>query len=375
MVYRRGRIWWYSFQFQGRRVQESSGFTNKARALQAEAKRRSELLDRRAGFTKSKPCPRFDEYVNQFLEYSEQQHRPKTYGLHAWNIKTLKRFFGGMYLDEVTSEMVENFKSSRKHEVRQKAKDSRQITGTTVNRALETLKAIFYQAERMGYLVKNPVVGVQMFKQPLDSMRVITFEEQRRYLGEASQPLHDIAEIMLDTGMRPDEVFRITIENIDFNQQTIFNPFGKTQAARRTIPMTDDVSSILKRRVKEAERLTTPFLFSSPLDAQKRIGSVKKAHRAAATRANIKGHFRLYDLRHTFATRAAAGDMNLPTLAAILGHSSIQMTMRYVHPAAEEKRQAMQKFEKFRAEGIINAAGAVQTQAVATKVATIERVN
>jgi integrase len=250
-----------------------------------------------------------------------------------------------------------------------------EITGTTVNRALETLKAIFYQAERMGYLVKNPVVGVQMFKQPLDSMRVITFEEQRRYLGEASQPLHDIAEIMLDTGIRPEEVFRITAENIDFKQTAIFNPFGKTKAARRTIPMTDDVSSILKRRAKEADRLITPFLFSSPLDAQKPIGSVKKAHRAAATRAKISGHFRIYDLRHTFATRAAAADMSLPTLAAILGHSSIQMTMRYVHPAAEEKRQAMQKFEKFRADGIINAAGAVQTQTVATKVATVERVN
>jgi hypothetical protein len=124
-------------------VQESTGSANKARALQAEAKRRSELLDRRAGFTKSKPCPRFDEYVKQFLEWSKQQHRQKTYGLHAWNIKTLTRFFGGMYLDEVTSEMVENFKSSRKHEVRQKAKDSRQITGTTVNRALETLRQSF----------------------------------------------------------------------------------------------------------------------------------------------------------------------------------------------------------------------------------------
>ncbi|MGA7919929.1 MAG: site-specific integrase, partial [Candidatus Acidiferrales bacterium] len=236
-------------------------------------------------------------------------------------------------------------------------------------------KAMFYQAERMGYLVKNPVVGVQMFRQPLDAMRVITFDEQQNYLAEASQPLRDIAAIMLDTGMRPEEVFRITVENIDFKQKAIFNPFGKTEAARRTIPMTDDVSSLLKRRVKESEKLVTPFVFPSPHNVQKPIASVKKAHRAAANRAKVTGHFRLYDLRHTFATRAAAADMSLPTLAAILGHTSIQMTMRYVHPAAEEKRQAMQKFEKFRAEGIIGAAAAIQSHGVPTKVTTLERVN
>jgi hypothetical protein len=38
--------------------------------------------------------------------------------LHAWNCKTLKRVFGGKYLDGITTEMVENFKSARKREVR-----------------------------------------------------------------------------------------------------------------------------------------------------------------------------------------------------------------------------------------------------------------
>ena len=80
-----------------------------------------------------------------------------------------------------------------------------------------------------------------MFREPVDSMRVLTFEEQALYLAAASQPLRDIAEIMLDTGMRPEEVFRIRVENIDFRQKTIFNPFGKTKAARRTIPMTENV--------------------------------------------------------------------------------------------------------------------------------------
>ena len=334
----------------------------------------SPRLERRAGFKRSKPAPKFEEFVVEYLEWSEQQHRSRTNQLHAWNCKTLKRFFGGRYLDEITSGMVEHFKSARKREKRKKARDGRAITGTTVNRALETLKGLYYYAERVGYVVSNPVVGVTMFRQPLDSMRVITFDEQAAYLSRASQPLSDIAKIMLDTGMRPEEVFRVSIENIDFKQRTIFNPFGKTNAARRAIPMTKNVSALLKRRVEKAKKLSTSLVFPSPCNAQKPIGSVKKAHRATAERAKINGQFRLYDLRHTFATRAAAAGMSLPTLAAILGQASIQMTMRYVHPAAEEKQLAMEKFEKFRAEGVISAATASRSHGVTTRVTTVEQV-
>jgi hypothetical protein len=49
-------------------------------------------------------------------------------------------------------------------------------------------------------------------------------------------------------------------------------------------------------------------------------------------------------------------------------------SMRVIHPAAEEKQLAMEKFEKFRAEGIINAAGALRSHGVPTKVTTVEQV-
>ncbi len=42
--------------------------------------------------------------------------------------------------------------------------------------------------------------------------------------------------------------------------------------------------------------------------------------------------------RHTWATRAAEAGVDLPTLAALLGHSKLNMLTRYVHPA--EKHQA-----------------------------------
>jgi len=216
-----------------------------------------------------------------------------------------------------------------------------------------------------------------MFLEPLDSMQVIGFEDQATYLSEASQPLRDIAKVMLGTGMRPEEVFRMRVENIDFKQGSIFNPFGKTKAARRTIPMTVDVVSLLKARALKAEKTGSSFVFPSPHDIEKPIGSVKKAHQTAMKRAGIKSHFRLYDLRHTFATRAVASGVDLPTLSALLGHASIQMTMRYVHPAAEQKRVAIQEFDRFSTAGIIAAATAAaqQNQKVPTKVTTVEQIN
>jgi hypothetical protein len=97
-----------------------------------------------------------------------------------------------------------------------------------------------------------------------------------------------------------------------------------------------------------------------------------QAHSAAVKRAKIERYFRIYDLRHSFATRSVDAGTDLPTLSSLLGHASILMTMRYVHPAAEQKRTAMEKFEKFSAEGIISAAALQQSQSgVATKVATL----
>src|ERR1700689_4924944 len=135
VVYRRGKIWWYGFKFQGRKIRESSGFTNKTAALRCEAKRKADLLDRRAGFTQAKLAPKFEEFVERFLAWSKQQHRPKTRELHGKNCDTLLRFFRGNWLDEISQGMVEDFKLARVGEARRNARDGSTVSRATVNRA------------------------------------------------------------------------------------------------------------------------------------------------------------------------------------------------------------------------------------------------
>ncbi len=57
--------------------------------------------------------------------------------------------------------------------------------------------------------------------------------------------------------------------------------------------------------------------------------------------------FRLYDLRHTWATRAAESGIDLVTLAALLGHSKIQMVLRYAHPTQEHQARSVERMEQF----------------------------
>jgi hypothetical protein len=65
--------------------------------------------------------------------------------------------------------------------------------------------------------------------------------------------------------------------------------------------------------------------------------------------------------------------VDLPTLAALRGHTSIQMTMRYVHSAEEHKREAAGKFERYKASEALRFAA--KSQQVPTVSTTVDRVN
>lgn len=179
-------------------------------------------------------------------------------------------------------------------------------------------------------------------------MRVVSIEEERLYLIATSQPLRDFPTVMVDTGMRPDDVARIEKRNVNISNGYVFVPSGKTKAAKRKIPLTLRVTKILESRVAEAN---SEFIFAAESRGSPLV-TLKTAHSRALTRSKVE-HFRLYDLRHTFATRFVESGGDLSTLQALLGHSNIQMVTRYAHPTEKHQFEAMRRMEAVRLENEI----------------------
>jgi integrase len=78
------------------------------------------------------------------------------------------------------------------------------------------------------------------------------------------------------------------------------------------------------------------------------VSRVNNAHDRLCEKAQADGvelNLVLYDFRHTFATRMAEEGIDLATLAKILGHNSIRIVERYVHPTAEHKKSVMVWYE------------------------------
>lgn len=359
-LYKRGKTWWMSFQYEHRHIQKSTKCTNKRDAETVERAYRTQLAKGEVGIEERPDAPAFSEAVEEFLKWSKIEHRtkPNTVRSYESTSKAPAKFFGDKPLDQIQPSEIEKFKQFRSKQAtrpRSLPKSKKKVVRTiwkpttlkpaTINRELALLRIIFNFYIRRDIVIKNPVSRVKFLAEDNCQIRVVSTEEERIYLMAASQPLQDFATLMIDTGMRPEEVARIECRNVDLYQGYVFIPFGKTKAAKRKIPLSERVSAILAKRLHESG---CEFLFATTA-RKSPLTTLKTAHAGALRRSGLT-HFRLYDLRHTFATRFIESGGDIVTLQALLGHSNIQMVTRYAHPTEKHQLEAMKRMESVRIE-------------------------
>jgi len=368
-VYKRGKIWWYKFVWNGEPTRQSTKQTNKRVAEQMEAAHKTSLAKGEVGLRDRTRVPTIQDFAEgDFMPFIEArfQHKRNTldYYRNGWRSLKAHAPLAGCTLDNITADKIGTFLAKLRQD---------RLSIASINRRLEVLRRLLRLATEWGK-VEKVLPKVEMLPGENHRDRVLSEEEETRYLEGATvlgnhiqqsyqlaldgiratmrgeQPinpedpfiLRDVTTLLIDCGLRPDECFRLRWENV--RAGAVHVPFGKTENARRTIPLTPRMSAFLDMRRASAR---TEWVFP----AQTKSGhieksSLKKQHAKACRLAKVPD-FVLYTFRHTCLTRWAAY-MDPYTLAYLAGHSDFSTTRRYVHPQAETIREAMERVQKAR---------------------------
>lgn len=209
---------------------------------------------------------------------------------------------------------------------------------SSVNRELEVLRRMFKLATEWQQ-VDRLLPKVEMLAGENHRERVLTDAEEDPYLKAAAPLLRDVATILVECGLRPEELFRLERPNVRDGKIVVL--FGKTANARREIPYDPDsrTAAILSARLADGE---SRWVFPAPTKSGHiEPSSLKKQHEKAIEQSGVEA-FVLYTLRHTCLTRWAEY-MDPWTLGYLAGHESMETTKRYVHPQAATVQRALRR--------------------------------
>jgi len=316
-LYKRGEVFHYDFTIDGRRHRGTTKESVLSRARIIEAKLMNEANQlkpnvQRRTLTLAEFSKRFLDWVSK----SRLEPESKKYYQSGWRMLA-ETPISYVRLAHITTDEAEvlRFKHSP----------------ANANRALRTLRRMLGKAAEWGLIAVAP--KIKLAKEQGRSA-IIDAEAEYRLLAAAKQPLRDVLIIILDSGMRPGEVFRMRWEDIAWDRGMIFIPRGKTPRSRRFIPMSDRVTEALHAR---RDGQTEGWVFPSD-SADGHLITVAKAFEEARAAAKLSKEIKLYSARHTFATKVmgATGDLSLVMRA--LGHTNAQTAMIYQHPSLERVR-------------------------------------
>jgi integrase len=285
----------------------------------------------------------------------------------AFAISRIKADFGDWYsrpMTEITPFLAENW---RKAQVRDGKKPR------TVNRDLQRLQSVLTKAKQLGVIDQNPLAGIKPLRfdksgrvrylsakesealrsaltKREDKLRAARdrfnkWREERglkllpRRTEEFVDHLRPMTLLALNTGLRRGEIFQLRWSDLDEKQKllTVRGEGAKSGQTRR-VPLNDEALSTLQAwRSQLGEPVAESLIFPGRTGQLTRIDT---AWESLMKLAKIKD-FRFHDCRHDFASRLVMAGIPLNTVRELLGHASLEMTLRYGHLAPQHLHTAV----------------------------------
>jgi integrase len=263
-------------------------------------------------------------------KFSEQ--RIKWYTLNS----ALIPFFGKMPIGEIRTHHIEQYKARR-------VRDG--LANKSIKNHLTVLSKCLASAYSWLDLPSKPP-EIPWPKCPPPQTDYLSPDECEILLSHVEGMLREMVLTALRTGMRQGELKGLQWSAIDWENRVVIvkhsycdreKTIGPPKNNRiRSIPLDTDLYEILYQK-----RKNTGYVFTNAKGEPLNHSWVSYHLEAACKKAGLR-RISWHVLRHTFASHLAMRGVPLNTVQALLGHSTIVMTMRYAHVAPSTMRAAIE---------------------------------
>jgi integrase len=281
-------------------------------------------------------------------------------------------------LDAIDEAAIDGYKQRR---TRRASRYGTPVSPASVNRELATLRRMLRLAQEWKLIDRVP--RVRLVRGEKNREFVVSHRLEPKYLAALSQPLRDVAVLILETGLRIGEAVSLEWHDVHL-QPAVHAKFGyirirhgKSKNANRNLSLSERAASMLRARKTGSK---SSWVFPGDNSDSAILGrSLDHQHAAVRTAMKLPKEFVLHSLRHTMLSRLGEAGADVFSIMRIAGHSSVTVSQRYVHPTPEGLERAFErlqdlnaaKFQVAEAEAKAEAAGGLQ---VPTKAPTVKTV-
>lgn len=220
------------------------------------------------------------------------------------------------------------------------------LRATSVHQEFRVLRRIFSVAVKKKLVLSNPCSAVEfpVLTKGLFRPHYMTWSEQAEIEKHAPAYLRNVIRIITETGLRVyKELACMKKEQVDLANNVVFISDSKTSTGVSEVPLTEIAIEAFQNQIQLAG--PGPWLFPSSRKKGEHQADFKKTWERTLQRAKVP-HFRLYDLRSTYATRLSAGGVADEWVTQMLWQTDAKVFKKYSQMKLQMKREALTQMNR-----------------------------
>jgi len=169
------------------------------------------------------------------------------------------------------------------------------------------------------------------YTQEAKNIALPTKEKLEMLIANANKLLSTKLQLSKEAGLRPVELCRLKVKDIDLDHKTV-NPTTAKKGNPRTVPITANLATRIQEHIVKNSLNPNDRLFKGQ-DADHYGKQYRTMRNRLATKLKDPSlqTIRLYDFRHYFCTKKLYDINNPYTVMVLMGHKKLTITQKYMH--------------------------------------------